>query len=62
VKLISWNTNARRNAEPQALALLACAPDVVGLREVAARSVGKWVEELKASTAPPPSARAHAEP
>ncbi|HMF93228.1 MAG TPA: endonuclease/exonuclease/phosphatase family protein [Vicinamibacterales bacterium] len=48
MKLISWNTNARRNTEAQARALLARRPDIVGLQEVTARSVDVWVEALKA--------------
>src|SRR5215471_17406781 len=48
VKLISWNTNGRRNTEQQARALLARQPDIVGLQEVTARSVDVWVEALKA--------------
>jgi exonuclease III len=48
VKLISWNTNARRRVEHQVQALLARRPDIVALQEITARSVGSWVETLTA--------------
>jgi endonuclease/exonuclease/phosphatase family metal-dependent hydrolase len=47
VKLISWNTNARRNTAAQARALLARRPDIIALQEVTAHSVNDWVAALR---------------
>ena len=48
VKLISWNTNARRPVQRQARAVLSRLPDIVALQEVTAGSVAAWTEALRA--------------
>jgi exonuclease III len=48
LKLISWNTNKRRDSARQLRALAERAPDIIGLQEVTARTVGGWVQGLKA--------------
>jgi exonuclease III len=48
LRLISWNTNARRRVELQARALLARLPDLVALQEVTAASADPWAEALRA--------------
>jgi exonuclease III len=52
VKLISWNTNGRRQPELQAEALLARLPDIVGLQEVTASSATSWIKALEAGGLP----------
>jgi endonuclease/exonuclease/phosphatase family metal-dependent hydrolase len=52
VKLISWNTNARRGVDQQARALLSRRPDIVALQEVTPQSVGAWAEALQAGGFP----------
>jgi exodeoxyribonuclease III len=47
VKLISWNTNGRRDPEQQARALLGRGPDIVALQEVTAGSVASWVKAFE---------------
>jgi endonuclease/exonuclease/phosphatase family metal-dependent hydrolase len=37
--LLTWNLNARRNVDDQVAAIATCAPDVVALQEVTARTV-----------------------
>ena len=53
MKLISWNTNKRRDdAARQMHALAERKPDIIGLQEVTGRTVADWVEALEAEGFP----------